>query len=119
MNAAWNLDVQTGMKFVLIALCDQSSDSGECYPAVSTIAVRCSMSVRAVRVHIKSLEEAGYLKRIDRQGRSNIFMLNPCRICTPADSAPLQKTTKTPADSAPTPADSAPITTTQPSLNHK
>lgn len=115
MTAAWDLNMPHGPKFVLLSLCDQANDAGECFPSIETIAQRCSMGERTVQGHVKALEDAGFLARSERLGRSTIYKLNPRKICTPADSAPPQKTAETPADSAPAPADSAPITTTYPS----
>ena len=126
MNAAWELQMPAGQKFVLVALCDQASDAGDCYPSISTIAMRCSMGERTVQRHIKDLEDAGYLERIERIGRSTIYRINPRQFGTPADLAPPPKTAETPANLAPTPANLAPapanlapITITQPSPNHK
>lgn len=127
MNAAWDLEMPSGMKFVLMSLCDQANDAGQCFPSVATIAKRCSMSERAVQGHVKALEEAGFLARRERVGHSTLYCLDPRRICTPADSAPPQNLRLNPADSAPTPpqilrgtpADSAPITTTEPSIEPK
>lgn len=124
MNAAWKSDYPTGKKFVLISLCDNASDHGECYPSIEMIAKRCGMSVRTVFVHLDSLELDGAIRRENRLGRSTVYHLDPCRFCTPAKSAPLQNLHATPAESAPlplqilhpTPAESAPITTKEPSV---
>jgi DNA-binding transcriptional ArsR family regulator len=126
MTAAWDLNMPHGPKFVLLSLCDQANDAGECFPSIETIAQRCSMGERTVQGHVKALEDAGFLARSERLGRSTIYKLNPRKICTHADSAPPQKTAETPADSAPAPADSAPapadsapITITKPSPNQE
>ena len=119
MNAAWELQMPAGQKFVLVALCDQASDSGECFPSIATIARRCSMGERSVQRHIRDLEYAGYIERIERIGRSTIYRINPRQIGTPANLAPPPKTAKTPANLAPTPANLAPITITKPSPNRK
>lgn len=103
MNAAWDLEMPSGMKFVLMSLCDQANDAGQCFPSVATIAKRCSMSERAVQGHIKTLEEMGYLVRKERVGHSTLYCLDPRRFCTPAESAPPQKLRHTPAKSAPPP----------------
>lgn len=119
MNAAWELQMPAGQKFVLVALCDQAGDSGDCFPSIATIARRCSMGERSVQRHIRDLEDAGYLERIERMGRSTIYRINPRQFGTPADLAPPPKTAKTPANLAPAPANLAPITITKPSLNRK
>lgn len=116
---------------VLLALCDNASDQGECYPSISCISERCSMSERGVRNHINFLIEKGYLNKQERKGRSNLFFISdPCTWCSPAPHAPLHPmqgglhlTTKTPAPRAGGAAPRAPITITQPSkepsLNHQ
>ena len=127
MTEAWKADMPSGRKFVLLSLCDNSNDQGECFPSISMISKRCSMSERAVQGHIRDLEKLGILNCIERAGRSNIYRINPRRFCTPADSAPPQILHPTPADSAPpppqilhpTPADSAPITIKEPSIEPK
>lgn len=112
---------------VLLALCDNSNDQGECYPSVSMLAEKCSMSERSVFNHIAELEKAGAISRENRTGRSTVYHLDPCKFCTPANSAPLQPLHPTPANSAPpplqilhpTPATVAPITINEPSIKPK
>ncbi len=109
MTLAWKSDLPTGPKMVLLSLCDNANDQGECYPSIPMVAQRCSMSVRAVYTHLDRLERLGALSRKNRAGRSTIYTLDPCRFCTPAESAPLQNL-------HPTPAESAPITVNEPSV---
>lgn len=124
MTGAWKLDLQSGPKLVLLSLCDNANEQGECFPSVSMIAKRCSMGERTVQAHIQSLTQMGFVSRNERNGRSTIYQLYPRRICTPADSAPPQISHPTPAVIAPlppqilrgTPADFAPITVNEPSI---
>ena len=120
MTEAWKADMPSGRKFVLLSLCDNANDQGECYPSIPMIAKRCSMSERAVQGHVQDLRKAGILAIHERHGRSSIYTINPRRFCTPAESAPVQNLRGcricAGADSAPhprrfctpTPADSAP-----------
>lgn len=108
MTLAWQSDIASGPKMVLLSLCDNANENGECYPSISLICKRCSMAERTVQGHINALEKQGCLTRKERQGHSTLYTIDPRRICTPAESAPPQKTAVTPADSAPTPAESAP-----------
>jgi hypothetical protein len=127
MTLAWKSDVQSGQKMVLLALCDNANDQGECYPSISMVAKKCSMSERSVFSHIAELEKSGSIRRENRTGRSTIYHLDPCKFCTPANSAPLQPLHPTPATVAPiplqilhpTPANSAPITINEPSIEPK
>lgn len=136
MTLAWKSTYQTGKKMVLLALCDNANDQGECFPSISMLVDKCSMSERSVFNHIADLEKDGAIKRNNRAGRSTIYQLDPCKFCTPeqpltpatvaevqpltpANSAPppLQRLHPTPATVAPTPATVAPITIKEPSSN--
>jgi DNA-binding transcriptional ArsR family regulator len=133
ITKAWPIKMQTGRKFVLVALCDAANDDGACFLCVETIAYKCGLSVRAVQGHLVDLEAVGLVARDARPGRSSIYSVNVEALddCekheywvkrqrgykTPAESAPPQKTADTPAESAPAPAESAPITITYPPLN--
>jgi len=127
MSLAWKTSIKTSSKMVLLALCDNANEQGLCFPSIKTIALRCSMSVRSVQNQIAILMEKGYLTKQERMGRSSLyFITDPCKWCTPANSAPLQTTTQTPANHDETPAQfagggatGAPITITQSSHNHK
>lgn len=127
MTGAWKLDIASGPKLVLLSLCDNANDQGECFPSIPVIAERCSMGERTVQAHIQALTKLGLMSRQERNGRSTLYQLDPRKICTPADSAPPQISHPTPADSAPpppqisrgTPADFAPINVNEPSVETK
>ena len=124
MTLAWKSDYPTGKKMILLALCDNANDQGECYPSVSMLAKKCSMSERSVFNHINDLEQDGAIRRENRNGRSTVYHLDPCKFCTPATVAPLQPLHPTPATVAPpplqrlhpTPATVAPINIREPSI---
>ena len=127
MTLAWKSDFSTGQKMVLLALCDNANDRGECYPSVSMMAEKCSMSERSVFNHLDFLETSGAILKNQRTGRSTVYTIDPCKFCTPANSAPLQPLHPTPANSAPiplqilhpTPATVAPITINESSIESK
>lgn len=124
MTAAWKSPLPSGQKFVLIALCDNANDQGECYPSIATIAYKCSMGERTVQGHITALEALGIVRREMRRGRSTNYRISSAHFDAPAESAPPQNPHPTPAKSAPpppqilpkTPADLAPITISKPSI---
>lgn len=131
MTMAWKSGLPSGRKMVLLALCDNANDQGECYPSVPMLAEKCSMGERTIQQHIADLEADGIVTREMRAGRSTMYHINPRKICTttPAESAPREISTPqnlhhTPAESAPpppqishpTPADFAPITIKEPSV---
>lgn len=123
MTLAWKSDMPSGRKFVLVSLCDNANDQGECFPSISTIAERCSMGERTVQGHVHDLIKTGVLLVQERAGRSNVYTIDPRRFCapiaadTPADSAP--RNICTPQILHPTPADFAPITLKEPSIEPK
>lgn len=133
MSEAWRTSLPSTRKLVLLALCDNANDQGECYPSVPMIAVKCSLGERIVYDCLRELARDGYLYRDTRTGRSTIYRItNPCTWCTPAPRAPLHHVQDTPAQyagvrsgqplhhvhptpapRADTPAPRAPITVTQ------
>jgi len=98
MSLVWELDLPPGEKLVLLALADQANDAGhQCWPSVSTIAHRSGQGERTVRRAFGELERKGHLTRNHRDGGSTQYHVHPCQIGSPAKSAPLPKTTDTPA----------------------
>ena len=72
----WREDLPTMEKFVGIALADTAGDTGVCWPAIATIAHKCSCSERTVQNAIKGLIGKQLLKRIERRDRSSYFIFN-------------------------------------------
>ena len=103
MALAWKSGYASGEKLVLLALCDNANDQGECYPSTSMLAEKCSISERSVYNHLDTLVKEGAISKEVRTGRSTIYHINPCKFCTPANSAPLQPLHTTPATVAPPP----------------
>lgn len=105
MFTAFEIDVGNPLrKLVLLKLCDNANDNGECWPSIATIARKCEMSVRSVQTHIRALEKMGMVRRTERKDGSinetNMYLitLKKSEIHTPgAGDAPL------PAGDAPTP----------------
>lgn len=129
MTLAWKSGLPSGQKVVLLALCDNANDQGECYPSVPMLAIKCSLSERSVQQHIADLVSVGIVSREMRTGRSTLYRLHSDCFNTPATAAPRKICTPqllhpTPADSAPpppqllhpTPATAAPITINESSI---
>lgn len=116
MAAAWEMPIPATEKMVLLCLCDYANDEGRnCFPAVGTVAKKCSKGVRTVQMAIRWLREHEILDIQDSPGKPHTFMLDPRKICTPAETAPPQKSARPPQKLRHTPADSAP----KPSYNHQ
>jgi hypothetical protein len=103
MSLVWDAEIPAGEKLVLLALADCANDQGLCWPSVATLAKKTGQSERTVQGALKGLEAAGHLTRDQRVGKGCYYTVNPRNICTPAESAPPQKTAHTPAESAPKP----------------
>jgi DNA-binding transcriptional ArsR family regulator len=124
MALAWKVDIPSGRKLVLLALCDHANGQGECYPSVEAIARKCNMGQRTVQQHIAELECAGVLVRRFRKGRSTLYRLEPHNFFSGAGSAAPQDSTLQCAASGTsppqilqvTPADPAPISISEPSM---
>lgn len=137
ITKAWPIVMQTGRKFVLVALCDAANDDGECFLCVETIAYKCGMGLRTVQGHLIDLEADRFIWREERLGRSSIYSVNVVTLedaeknplwvkrqlmkRTPAKVAGV-KTPRTPAEPAhppavlaEAPAETAPITVAYPS----
>lgn len=124
MTDAWKTALPTTKKIVLLALCDNANDQGECYPSISTIAEKCSLTERAVFSAINFLEKEGIIRKENRNGRSTIYHINPCISFTPERRSPLNNIHHTPEQYSPpplnvvhpTPERRSPITINEPSI---
>jgi hypothetical protein len=67
-------------KLVLIKLADNANDQGECWPSYQHIADQCEIGRSTVKLHIRELEKAGFLRREFRRkgelNQSNVFHLS-------------------------------------------
>ena len=77
MCAAFDTDVPATQKLVLLALCDNANDQGHCFPSVSLLERKCSLSDRTVQTAIGWLEKHGYLTRQFRTGRATLYIITP------------------------------------------
>lgn len=68
ISKAWDLDLPTAEKFVLVALADNASDEGICWPSVRRIARKVAMSPRAVIRIIDRLEATGLVVTEEKGG---------------------------------------------------
>lgn len=109
MTAAFKTRMHSTHKFVLVALCDNANDQGECYPSIAMLCEKTSLSDRAVQKSIAYLVEHGYVRRDARSGRSNYFYIaqaSSWQPVTPEARAP--RTMRTPNKLRPAPEPDAP-----------
>lgn len=107
MTAAWQLELPTTEKMVLLALADAANDAGVTWIAVASrkagkmdLMHKCSLSERALQGAIKRLVDGGHVTREERSGKGVIYTVHPRSKCAPAANAPPQQTTQTPAAGA-------------------
>ena len=117
MSAVWELSLPDSQKIVLLALADCANDEGHCWPSMATLAAKCSKGERTVQGVIKQLVESGHLTRREVPGKGCNYTVHPRKDRTPAEAAPPQGTTETPAEAAPHPRSGCGQTVKEPSDN--
>ena len=77
MSTAWDMDIPSTEKMVLLCLCDYADDNGRsCYPAISTLAKRTSKNARTVQRALRWLEKSGVCNSHERAGTSTNYTVN-------------------------------------------
>lgn len=121
MTKVWDeaLELQGTPLIVLLCIADHAQDeTGEAWPSIARICHRTRRSERSVYEALQVIEDAGWVERVARPGRSNVYRLTdptPAADRTPAESAPLRETAPTPAvDRTPPLRETAPITIKEP-----
>ena len=72
--------VKTGSpisKLILLKLADNAESHGVCFPSCEYLAQYCEISLRKVKSHLKTLEQDGFIKRIqrfDKKGRQRSYL---------------------------------------------
>jgi len=119
------LSVKTGScstKMVLLKLCDNANDEGECWPSYQTIANHCELSKSTVMRHIGILIERGIITKETRVGKngngSNLYTITLVSECNPLVSgqAPPSSTVTPPPSSTVTP---EPISLLEPTIERE
>src|SRR3954467_775892 len=62
-------------KLVLVKLADNANEEGFCFPSIDLIVRHTELSERAVRAHLKRLEELGLI-RVERRMEDNVHFRN-------------------------------------------
>jgi len=116
MCLAFDSEVPATQKLVLLALCDNANEQGQCFPSIALLERKCSLSDRAVQSSLSWLEQNGYLSRNFRVGRATIYVVTPERGSPPNDVHPRSSFTPPPNDVHPTPERGSPRTIREPSV---
>jgi hypothetical protein len=92
MALAWELDIPTTEKMVLLCLCDHANNDGICWPSAEGLGRRCSLTERTVRKAIKWLEENNWIEIRPVAGKVSTYKIDPGRKFTPeGNSGPPRK----------------------------
>ena len=78
MTIVWSMEELTSAEtLVMLALADNASDDGRCFPSVSNISKRTRMSDRGVQKCISELVAKGHLTRYPRHNQSTVYFVHP------------------------------------------
>lgn len=80
MNWAWRQALTPTLKLILMALADAADDQGVCWPSVSTLAKKCTVSTRTVQRSLRVLIHSGLLIAETRQRRDGSSTSNRYRL---------------------------------------
>lgn len=74
MKEVWNLQCDTpGQKLVLLALADSEREDAGCWPSLSTLQKKCSMSRQGVLNSLSVLERKGWISADRSAGKSSVY----------------------------------------------
>lgn len=68
LNWAWEADLPTSQKFVLVALADMADEHESCFPGQERLGRMIGATDRTVRAALVKLEESGLISRTQRRG---------------------------------------------------
>lgn len=103
MTLVWDLKIPAKDKLILLALADCANDEGLAWPSIATMARKCGCDERTVQRNLRTLEEAGFIRREEVPGRGNRYHVLPRQIVTRVRKSPVTKTAKTPGKLPPKP----------------
>lgn len=88
MTIVWQLDLSSSDKIVLLALADNASDEGICWPSIATISKKCSVTERTVQRSIGRLVSSGHVTRNEVYGKGCKYNIHPRHSVTPDTVSP-------------------------------
>ncbi len=77
MSRVWSSEEPTeaNERLLLLAIADAANEDGICWPSVKALARKCGVRPRTVRKNLARLIEQGFIERLERPGRSNVYRL--------------------------------------------
>lgn len=93
LNWAWEADLPTSQKFVLVALADMADEHESCFPGQERLGRMIGATDRTVRAALVKLEESGLISRTQRRGAdgmrtSDRYVLHTNRKILPVVESP-------------------------------
>jgi hypothetical protein len=102
MSAVWKLkDLADSEMLILLAMADWADKEGICWPSIAQLADKTNKSERTIQGAIKAIVSKGHLTRVENPGKGCKYIVHPRSGCAPAETAPPQRATETPAAAAP------------------
>lgn len=85
MTRVWSSEEPTeaNERLLLLAIADAANEEGICWPSVKALARKCGVQPHTARKNLARLVEQGFIERVERPGRSNVYRL---RIPAPEDT---------------------------------
>lgn len=77
MSQVWKVTLEPSLKLVLLALADNASDQGECWPSIDNIARKSCRNRRNTFAALAKLERLGHISKAPRNGHSTTFTVHP------------------------------------------
>lgn len=76
IELAWEQDVKTSAKTILVYLAWRADESGRCWPSVKELMHVTRITAQAVYTAINTLEAAGLITRENRTPNTNMYRLH-------------------------------------------
>jgi hypothetical protein len=120
--ACWPLQMSPTQKAVLMALADNASDHGVCWPSIPTLCIKTCLAKSTVITALQALESAGLLVADRATGRVNKYQIVPTLDLFPKDKPVRQldrSGSRTGTGAGPNPSGSRTGPVREPDPNHK
>lgn len=81
-NGMGNSDLEIKDQLIYLVIKSHNNSSNNCFPSLQTISEESGISIPTIRLGIKRLEKAGYIK-VEKRGRQNYYFFNPYKTFEP------------------------------------
>lgn len=115
IQAAFQTELESTEKFVLVALADFADDDGRCFPSIATLGKRTGHSRATIFRALAALETAGHIIRNVRPGKGTVYIVHPSHVETGPTVGPVSESDGTRRTVRPLPSHSETQTVIEPS----